>query len=64
MSDQLRQQLVDDLKKEDPIEILRCAQANFKNISDRLPGIGLNPIWQIATAQLDAVLANLAEARK
>lgn len=62
MTEALENELIDALKTEDPLKILRCAEANLKNISDRAPMLDGSPSWVIAVAQIKAVIANL-EAR-
>jgi hypothetical protein len=37
-----------------PLDILRCAQANFVNFELLCPAVGRNPLYLIAKTQLDA----------
>lgn len=57
--DDLKKELFESLKKEEPIKILQCAQTNFENVERMIPQIAKHPIWEIAKTQLDAALDNL-----
>lgn len=38
----------------DPLELFRCAQANFDNLTTFNPGIAAHPMYKAARLQLDA----------
>jgi hypothetical protein len=41
------------------LELLRCAQINFDNLIQMLPGIATMPFYKIARMQLDQGIAQL-----